>query len=150
MSTNRIGGDYSAEALDAFRAAYAAQMQTPEELETDNRTGLPTGEISNTAPWIHTTGLWKYPSGKGPEDDLKAPFDPNNYFTRTEEDEEEVVDLSTMSEEELDAYLDSLSEDELVALSNELDSSGEEGETGEDSMSYEEIENSIAELNNED
>jgi len=146
MSTNRIGGDYSAEALEAFRAAYAAQMQTPEDLETDSRTGLPTGEISNTAPWIHTTGLWKYPSGKGPEDDLKAPFDPNSYFTRPEEDD--VVDLSTLSDEELDNYLDSLSEDELIALNDEL-SGAEEDDSSEEAMSDEEIESLIAELSND-
>ena len=149
MSTNRIGGDYSAEALDAFRAAYAAQMQTPEDLETDNRTGLPTGEISNTAPWIHTTGLWKYPSGKGPEDDLKAPFDPNNYFTRPEEDEDDVVDLATLSDEELDSYLDSLSEEELVALNEELNSTEDYDGDSDDVMSDEEIESLIAELSND-
>ena len=142
MSTNRIGGDYSADALEAFRAAYAAQMQTPEDLEVDSRTGLPTGEISNTAPWIHTTGLWKYPSGKGPEDDLKAPFDPNNYFTRPEEEEEDAIDLSTLTPEELDNFLNSLSEEELIALDAELNSSDEEDE----SMSDEEIENLISEL----
>ena len=143
MSTNRIGGDYSADALEAFRAAYAAQMQTPEDLEVDSRTGLPTGEISNTAPWIHTTGLWKYPSGKGPEDDLKAPFDPNNYFTRPEEEEEEdAIDLSTLTPEELDNFLNSLSEEELIALDAELNGSDEEDE----SMSDEEIENLISEL----
>jgi hypothetical protein len=149
MSTSRIGGDYSAEALEAFRAAYAAQMQTPEDLETDTRMGLPTGEISNTAPWIHTTGLWKYPSGKGPEDDLKAPFDPNNFFTRPEE-EEEAVDISTLSDEELDEYLDSLSEDDLIALNEELDSIVNEDSSSGETMSDEEIENLIAELNDED
>lgn len=148
MGTNRIGGDYSAEALEAFRAAYAAQMQTPEDLETDSRTGLPTGEISNTAPWIHTTGLWKYPSGKGPEDDLKAPFDPNGFFTRPEEDEEDAVDLSALTEEELDAYLDSLSEEELTALNDELNNVGDD-DSNEDSMSDEEIENLISELSND-
>jgi hypothetical protein len=147
MSTNRIGGDYSAEALEAFRTAYAAQMQTPEDLETDGRTGLPTGEISNTAPWIHTTGLWKYPSGKGPEDDLKAPFDPNNYFTRPEEDEDDVVDLSALTDEQLDVYLDSLSDEELIALDAELNDPDSDND---DMMSDEEIENLISELSQED
>ena len=149
MSTNRIGGDYSAEALEAFRAAYAAQMQTPEDMETDTRMGLPTGEIANTAPWVHTTGLWKYPSGKGDEENLKAPFDPNNFFTRPEE-EEEAVDISTLSDEELDEYLDSLSEDDLIALNEELDSIVNEDSSSDETMSDEEIENLIAELNDED
>ena len=142
MATSRMGGDFDFDALEAFRDAYAAQMQTPEDLDTDTRMGLPTGEISNTAPWIHTTGLWKYPSGKGPEDDLKAPFDPNQYFTR----EPETVDLANMTEEELDAYLDSLTEDQIVALSAELN--GEDFDEDE-GMTEKEIENLISELQND-
>jgi hypothetical protein len=139
MATSRLGGDFDFDALEAFRNAYAAQMQTPEDLDTDSRMGLPSNEISNTAPWIHTTGLWKYPSGKGPEDDLKAPFDPNQYFTR----EPETVDLADLTEEELDAYLDTLSEEEILALSAELEGSYEDEDEG---MSEEEIENLISEL----
>jgi hypothetical protein len=143
MATSRLGGDFDFDALEAFRNAYAAQMQTPEDLDMDKRTGLPGNEISNTAPWIHTTGLWKYPSGKGPESDLKAPFDPNQYFTR----EPETVDLADLTEEELDAYLDTLSEDEILALSTELEAGFSDEE--EDGMSEEEIENLIAELQGE-
>jgi hypothetical protein len=142
MATSRIGGDFDFDALEAFRDAYAAQMQTPEDLDNDSRMNLPTGEISNTAPWIHTTGLWKYPSGKGPEDDLRAPFDPNQYFTR----EPETVDLANMSEEELDAYLDSLTEDQIIALSAELN--GEDSDEDE-GMTETEIENLISELQND-
>ena len=143
MSTNRIGGDWSSEAIEAFRAAYGQQLATPEEHDVDQRMGLPTENISLTSPWIHHTGLWKAPSGKGPEE-LKVPFDPNNYFTRPEEDEG-TVDLSTLSDEELDEYLDSLSEEELVALNEELNGIGDED--GDDTMSDEEIENLISELN---
>jgi hypothetical protein len=139
MSTNRIGGDYNLEALEAFRSAYADQLQTPEDLDTDARTGLPTGEISNTSPWLATTGLWRYPSGKGPESDLRAPFNPNEFITQTDDE----INLDEMTEAELDAYLDTLSEDELTALSaqfedDELDMSSE--------MSDEEIDNLIEEL----
>jgi hypothetical protein len=142
MATSRIGGDFDFDALEAFRDAYAAQLQTPEDLDNDSRMNLPTGEISNTAPWIHTTGLWKYPSGKGPEDDLKAPFDPNQYFTQ----ESDTVDITEMTEEELDAYLDSLTEDEIIALSAELN---DENSGEDEGMTEEEIENLIAELQNE-
>jgi hypothetical protein len=145
MATSRLGGDFDFDALEAFRDAYAAQMQTPEDLDTDRRMGLPSNEISNTAPWIHTTGLWKYPSGKGPESDLKAPFDPNQYFTR----EPETVDLADLTEEELDAYLDTLSEEEILALSAELESEFMDDEGEEEGMSEEEIENLISELQGE-
>jgi hypothetical protein len=143
--TNRIGGDWSADALEAFRAAYAQQMTTPEDQDIDKRMNLPGKEISNTAPWIETTGLWRYPSGKGPESDLKAPFDPNQYFTR----EPETVDLADLTEEELDAYLDTLSEEEILALSAELESEFTDDEGEDEGMSEEEIENLIAELQGE-
>jgi hypothetical protein len=145
MATSRLGGDFDFDALEAFRDAYAAQMRTPEDLDTDSRTGLPSNEISNTAPWIHTTGLWKYPSGKGPESDLKAPFDPNQYFTR----EPETVDLADLTEEELDAYLDTLSEEEILALSAELEAEFMDDDGEDEGMSEEEIENLISELQGE-
>ena len=143
MSTNRIGGDYNLEALEAFRSAYANQLQTPEDLDTDSRTGLPTGEISNTSPWLATTGLWKYPSGKGPDADLRTPFNPQEFITQVDDE----INLDEMTEAELDAYLDTLSEDELVALSqqfeqeSELDMSGEMSDAEIDSLIEELIEN---------
>jgi hypothetical protein len=143
--TNRIGGDYNLDALEAFRAAYGQQLATPEDHDTDQRMGLPTENISLTSPWIHHTGLWKAPSGKGPESDLKAPFDPNQYFTR----EPETVDLADLTEEELDAYLDTLSEDEILELSAELEAEFADDEGEEEGMSEEEIENLILELQGE-
>ena len=55
---------------------------------------------ANTSPWIETTGLWKYPSGKGPESDLKAPFNPEAYYSSEIGDEEE--------EEEFDEIVDEI------------------------------------------
>ncbi len=143
MSTNRIGGDYSAEALEAFRSAYAAQMQTPEDLDTAPN-GLPGNEVSNTSPWIAHTGLWKYPSGKGPDDDLQKPFMPEAYITQQDESEEE----EEITEEEFDAYLDSLSLEELQSLATELGVE-DESDDSETVMSDEEVENLINELNND-
>ena len=140
MSTNRIGGDYNLEALEAFRAAYGQQLMTPQEHDIDARTGLPTENISNTSPWLATTGIWKYPSGKGPESDLRAPFNPQEFFTQ----ESDEVNLDEMTEAELDAYLDTLSEDELVALSQQFDSEEEMDTSGE--MSDAEIDALIEEL----
>jgi len=143
MSTNRIGGDYSAEALEAFRSAYAAQMQTPEDLDTAPN-GLPGNEVSNTSPWIAHTGLWKYPSGKGPDGDLQKPFMPEAYITQQDESEEE----EEITEEGFDAYLDSLSLEELQSLATELGVE-DESDDSETVMSDEEVENLINELNND-
>jgi hypothetical protein len=141
--TSRIGGDYAAEALEAFRSAYAAQMQTPEDLDIAAN-GLPGNEISNTSPWIQHTGLWTYPSGKGPDGDLQKPFTPDSYISRG--NEEEVED--EISEEDFDNYLDSLSLEELQSLAGELGIEVEDT-AADEFMSEEEIENLISEINNE-
>jgi len=93
--TNRISGDFNYEAIEAFRAAYAQQMATPDEEQIANNSGLPTNIIANTSPWLETTGLWKYPSGKGPDDDLKTPFNPDSYYSSeiVDEDEDEFDEI---------------------------------------------------------
>ena len=91
--SNRIGGDFDYEAIEAFRAAYTQQLFSPDDETLANNSGLPTNIIANTSPWIETTGLWKYPSGKGPDDDLKTPFNPDSYYSNEivdgDEDEDE-------------------------------------------------------------
>lgn len=104
--TNRIGGDFDFEVMEAFRAAYAQQLATPDQDEVANNSGLPTNVVANTSPWISHTGLWKYPSGKGPEDDLKAPFNPNDYLS------DEVIDG--------DGEIEEMGDEEIENLVNEL------------------------------
>jgi hypothetical protein len=104
--TNRIGGDFNAETIEAFRAAYAQQLATPDQETIANNSGLPTNVVANTSPWIEHTGLWKYPSGKGPEEDLKAPFNPNDYLSG------EVVDG--------DGEIDEMTDEEVENLVNEI------------------------------
>jgi hypothetical protein len=141
--TNRIGGDYNAEALEAFRSAYAAQMQTPEDLDVAPN-GLPGNEISNTSPWIAHTGLWKANDGLSRDFVPNQPFNPDAYLTQEDESEAE----EELTEEEFDNYLDSLSLDELQSLAGELGIEVENTAT-DDTMSEEEVENLIAELNND-
>jgi hypothetical protein len=141
--TNRIGGDYSADVLEAFRSAYAAQMQTPEDLDTAPN-GLPGNEISNTSPWLAHTGLWKANDGLSRDFVPNQPFNPDAYLKQ--EDESEAED--ELTEEEFDDYLDTLSLDELQSLAGELGIEVESNET-DDTMSEEEVENLIAELNND-
>lgn len=116
--TNRIGGDFNQDAIEAFRAAYAQQLSTPDEDGIANNSGLPTNVVTNTSPWIEHTGLWKYPSGKGPDQDLKTPFDPNKYLSN------EMVDGDDESE--------SLSEEEVEHLINEITGSSEDEEEEEE------------------
>lgn len=112
--TNRIGGDFNQDAIEAFRAAYAKQLQSPDQDEIANNSGLPTNVVTNTSPWIEHTGLWKYPSGKGPDQDLKTPFNPNSYLS------DEVVDG--------DDEIDNMSEEEVEHLINEIAGSSDEDE----------------------
>jgi hypothetical protein len=105
--TNRIGGDFDSETIEAFRAAYAQQLASPDQEEVANNSGLPTNTIGNTSPWIETTGLWKYPSGKGPEGDLKQVFNPNDYLPEEALDEDNEVE--GMSEEEVNNLIDEIS-----------------------------------------
>ena len=115
--TNRIGGDFDAEAIEAFRAAYAQQLASPDQDEIANNSGLPTNVVTNTSPWIEHTGLWRYPSGKGPEDDLKTPFNPNDYLS------DEVVDG--------DGEIDEMTDEEVEHLVNEITGTTEEDESEE-------------------
>ena len=140
--TSRIGGDYSAEALEAFRAAYGQQLMSPQDQDTDTRMGLPGSEISNTSPWLEHTGLWKYPSGKGPDDDLQKPFNPDAFITQEDESE------GLISESDIDDYIDSLTPDELLSLAEELGVDFE-GDYDQETMSDEEIDNLISELNDD-
>jgi hypothetical protein len=139
--TNRIGGDYSAEALEAFRSAYAAQMQTPEDLDIAPN-GMPGNEVSNTSPWLAHTGLWKANDGLSRDFVPNQPFNPDSYLTQEDESDEE----DELTEEDFDNYLDTLSLDELHSLAKELDIVPEEPS---DTMSEEEVDNLIAELSND-
>jgi hypothetical protein len=116
--SNRIGGDFNQDAIEAFRAAYAQQLASPEQDEIANNSGLPTNVVTNTSPWIEHTGLWKYPSGKGPDEDLKTPFNPNSYLS------DEVLDG--------DGEMESLSDEEVENLINEITGTVEEDEEVED------------------
>lgn len=99
-TSSRIGGDFDFDALEAFRAAYADQMSQPEDQDTDPVTGMPTNVVSNTSPWLEHTGLWKYPSGKGPEDDLKAGFNPEDFFSNEVVEGEEDIESLEETEDE--------------------------------------------------
>ena len=112
--TTRPGGDFNYEAMEAFRSAYAQQLASPNDDEVANASGLPTNTIGNTAPWFEGVGLWKYPSGKGPDQDLKTPFNPNSYLSDEVLDGDEEID--SMSDEEVENLIN-----EIAGPSDEVD-----------------------------
>jgi len=115
--TSRIGGDFNQEAMEAFRAAYAQQLASPDADEIANNSGLPTNVVTNTSPWIEHTGLWKYPSGRGPDQDLKTAFNPNAYLS------DEVMDG--------DGEIEGMSDEEVENLINEIAGEPEENNNEE-------------------
>jgi hypothetical protein len=104
--TNRIGGDFNAETIEAFRAAYAQQLDSPDQEDIANNSGLPTNIVANTSPWIEHTGLWKAHDGRSLDYQKATPFNPNSYLS------DEVVDG--------DEEIGSLSDEEVETLLNEI------------------------------
>ncbi len=102
--TMRPGGDFNQEAVEAFRNAYAQILNAPDDDTVANVSGLPTDVVANTSPWHNHLPLWKYPSGRGPEDDLKRAFDPNDFISEEDEDEED----GTLSDAEIETLIDEL------------------------------------------
>jgi len=114
--TTRIGGDFNADVMEAFRNAYAQQLSTPDEDTIANNSGLPTNTIPNTSPWIEHTGLWKAHDGRSLTYERQTPFNPNAYLS------DEVVDG--------DGEIEEMTEEEIEHLVNEI--------TGDDSEEDEE------------
>lgn len=112
--TNRVGGDFNQDAIEAFRAAYAQQMATPDEDGIANNSGLPTNTIPNTSPWIEHTGLWKAHDGRSLTYERQTPFNPNDYLSG------EVMDG--------DGEIEEMSDEEIEHLVSEITGEPEIGE----------------------
>ena len=140
--SNRINGDFDSDSIEAFRAAYAAQILEPEDQETDQYTGLPTNLILNTSPWLQHTGLWKANDGTNKD------FQPNQVLVPGLEElaeESEYNELDDLSEEELKELVE-----QLLADEGDDDLSYYEEKEDEDELSDEEIERLIEELLSEE
>lgn len=146
--TNRINGDFGQDALEAFRAAYAAQMANPEDHDVDPVSGIPSNTISNTSPWIKHTGLWKANDGMSRDFKPNQPFNPEDYFGNDGEEESKNPPLESLQQEEepevKEEDPDYLTEEEFKALSKRIwdepddESEGEEDgdEDGEEDPEY--------------
>jgi hypothetical protein len=118
-------GQFSQEAYDQLREAYADSLTQAEDVEKEGikiggeTLGLETAPFK--ADWLDKTGVWQYPSGKGdyqdarqsPEDLMAALRDENGEIENSSSDadienEEEDVDLESMTDEEFDAYINEL------------------------------------------
>lgn len=95
--------------MDAFRVAYAQILNAPDDDTVANISGLPTDTVGNTSPWHGHLPLWKYPSGKGPDEDLKRSFDPDDFISESEsyeeDEDEESIEDQPLTDEEVDALI---------------------------------------------
>lgn len=103
---------FSPEALEALQQAYELQL-TPDEMDIDAHTGLPTDTVSNTSPWHGSVDLWRYPDGKN-----KLQTSPIMYSATDDEEEEDEIDEEINTDDDEDSEV--LSEDEVDALIEEL------------------------------
>lgn len=127
--TNRVGGDFSPETLEVFRALYAQKEVKPEDLEIDGYTGLPTSNITNVSPWIEHTGLWKANPG------TQRDFVPNTPLPGSiESAPEDQKGFDNLSSEEYDALVeDVISEFEKEeAFANMIYNSDDENDEGDE------------------
>ena len=159
--TNRINGDFEQDAIEAFRAAYAAQLSNPEDHEIDPINGLPTNVVHNTSPWIEHTGLWKANDGMSRDFKPNQPFNPDDYFPANSESEgDDGNDDEVAEDTDTDAVY--LTDEEFERLSEEIwgpgdgdsdggaESDSDDNETQYEEDPYEESENEEGEELNED
>jgi hypothetical protein len=110
-----MNGYFDPTALEALQQAYEMQL-TPDEMDIDQVTGLPTNQVSNTSPWHGSVDLWKYPDGKN-----KLETSPIMYHVDDDEDgeydEEYEEDITAQYE---DGNEDTLTDEEIDTLIEEL------------------------------
>lgn len=164
--TNRINGDFEQDAIEAFRAAYAAQLSNPEDHEIDPINGLPTNVVHNTSPWIQHTGLWKANDGMSRDFKPNQPFNPDDYFPTNLESEGDDGNDDEVAEDTENTDTDAiyLTDEEFERLSEEIwgsrdgdsdggaesDSDDNDNETQYEEDPYEESEVEGGELNEEE
>tara|TARA_R110001592_G_scaffold221327_2_gene476110 strand:+ start:43 stop:717 length:675 start_codon:yes stop_codon:yes gene_type:complete len=144
------GGDFSQEAYQALREAYANELVTQEEAEIQGVSvmgqSLSTETIPVDSPWLDKVGLEQYPTGKSayadgpqrtPEEVLEIM---RASVAKREADEGEAEEKETeeesMSDEEVDNLIESILDDEDDNDTEETeDGDSEEDDDGEDEES---------------
>lgn len=122
-----MNGFFSTEALEALQEAYKLQL-TPEEMDIDEVTGLPTNQVSNTSPWHGQVEMWKYPNGVAPQAKNEIHYlhdDEDEEVEEVDEDDDGFdsgygVDPDKLEEEIEDSDEAEMSEAEVEALIADL------------------------------
>jgi len=149
------GGDFSQEAYQALREAYANEMVTQEEAEIQGVSvmgqSLSTETIPVDSPWLDKVGLEQYPTGKSaysdepqrtPEEVLEIMRASVAKRDAEEADEvEETEEDESMSDEEVDNLIESILDDEDETEEGK-EEEGDSEETEEEESDEEEEEDS--------
>jgi len=121
-----MNGFFSTEALEALQEAYKLQL-TPEEMDIDEVTGLPTNQVSNTSPWHGQVEMWKYPNGVAPQAKNEIHYLHDDEDEEVDEDDDDDgfdsgygVDPDKLEEEIEDSDEAEMSEAEVEALIADL------------------------------
>lgn len=147
------GGDFSQEAYQALREAYANELVTQEEAEIQGVSvmgqSLSTETIPVDSPWLDKVGLEQYPTGKSaysdepqrtPEEVLEIMRASVAKRDAEEADEvEETGEDESMSDEEVDNLIESILDDEDDEDGDDSEET-EEGDEEEDEDEDEEDE----------
>mgnify|MGYP000188447704 CR=1 FL=1 len=150
-------GDFTQEAYQQLRDAYANSLSTQEEQEIEGRTVLGQQMSLETlpvdSPWRDKIKDWQYPDGKTEYQDGKQSPDEILQLMRDSVTEKKAADeeAETLSDEELDAILDEILEegDDDDDESGEDESEAEEEDEDEDEEVEEEEEDEEEEENAE-
>ena len=107
-------GSFSQEAYEQLRAAYASELLRADDQENAGVTigkdsmGVETAAFNSM--WLDKTGLWKYPDGKGEDQDVEQKQQDLLAVLRND-DGEVVIPSGIDDEEELDALVDEVLEE---------------------------------------
>jgi hypothetical protein len=137
-------GDFSREAYEQLKDAYANQLTTQDEQELAGRTVLGQNMSLETlpvdSPWRSRTEDWQYPNGKSAYMDGKqSPEEILEIMRQSVMEKQEPEAEEEMTEEELDAILDEILEgdDQEEEEDEDEDEDEEVGEADESEESYE-------------
>ena len=157
------GGDFSQEAYQALREAYANEMVTQEEAEVQGvqvmGLNLSTETIPVDSPWLDKVDLEQYPSGKSaysdepqrtPEEVLEIMRASVAKRDAEEADEIEETEEESMSDEEVDNLIESILDDEDDDSEETDEEEGEEEEDEDEGEDEDEDEDDDDEEEDED
>lgn len=153
------GGDFTQEAYEALRSAYASELTGQDEQEIQGVQVMGQKMTMETlpvdSPWRDKIEAWKYPDGKSaytdgpqksPQEVLELMREAAAERDLAQASKEEEPNLDEMSDEELDALLDEVLNEDGDNEDEAEDESGDEDEEGTSNMTDEEFDSYVDQI----